>query len=72
MAGPRQRTAPADNEEFAAELESLALKHWTLQPNNKLPKFSSKVVDQIFHGLSERSFPLKELILLDQTLYLEK
>ena len=59
-------------EEFADELQSLARKHWLPGGTKKLPKFNARVVDQIFHGLSERSFPLKELLILDQTLYLEK
>jgi hypothetical protein len=69
MAGPK---TTALSEDFADELQSLALKHWNTQPNKKPPKFNAKVVDRIFQGLSERSFPLKELQLLDQTLYLEK
>jgi len=69
MANPAAET---DGEEFADELLSLARKHWLLEGKKKLPKFNAKVVDQIFHGLSERSFPIKELLLLDQTLYLEK
>ena len=77
--GPRRtRTAMARSSaetnggEFADELLSLARKHWLQEGKKKLPKFNAKVVDQIFHGLSERSFPIKELLLLDQTLYLEK
>lgn len=64
--------AQANGEEFADELQSLARKYWLPEGNKKLPKFNAKVVDQIFRGLSERSFPLKELLILDQTLYLEK
>ena len=64
--------AQANGEEFGDQLQSLARKHWLLEGRNKLPKFNAKVVDQIFHGLSERSFPLRELLILDQTLYLEK
>jgi len=64
--------AETNGEEFADELLSLARKHWLQEGKKKLPKFNTKVVDQIFHGLSERSFPIKELLLLDQTLYLEK
>ena len=64
--------AQANGEEFADELLSLSRKHWLPEGRKKLPKFNAKVVDQIFHGLSERSFPLKELLILDQTLYLEK
>jgi hypothetical protein len=69
MANP---TAEQNGEEFVDELQSLARKHWLQEGKKKLPKFTAKVVDQIFHGLSERSFPIKELLLLDQTLYLEK
>jgi hypothetical protein len=65
-------TTAAASEDFADELQSLAHKHWNTQSNKKPPKFNAKVVDRIFQGLSERSFPLKELQLLDQTLYLEK
>jgi len=72
MAGAPKMTATASSEEFSDELQSLAEKHWVLQPKRRLPKFNAKVVDQIFHGLSERSFPINELVLLDQTLYLEK
>jgi hypothetical protein len=61
-----------NGEEFADELQSLARKHWLPEGKKKLPKFNAKVVDQIFHGLSGRSFPLRELLILDQTLYLEK
>lgn len=64
--------AQANGEEFADQLQSLARKHWLPEGRNKPPKFNAKVVDQIFHGLSERSFPLRELLILDQTLYLEK
>jgi len=71
-AAPKKTTAAANSEEFGDDLQSLAQKHWTLQPKRKLPKFNAKVVHQIFDGLSERSFPIKELFLLDQTLYLEK
>ena len=69
MANP---TAEQNGEEFADELHSLARKYWLQEGKKKLPKFNAKVVDQIFHDLSERSFPIKELLLLDQTLYLEK
>jgi Intron-binding protein aquarius N-terminal len=58
--------------EFADELLSLAKKHWLPQEKKKRPKFNSKIVDQIFQGLNERSFPLQDLLVLDQTLYLEK
>jgi hypothetical protein len=58
--------------DFGDELQALARKHWVPQGKKKLPKFNTKVVDQIFQRLSERSFPLRELLLLDQTLYLEK
>jgi len=61
-----------NGEEFSDRLQSLAQKHWLAEGGKKLPKFNAKVVDQIFQGLSERSFPLRELVLLDQTLYLEK
>jgi hypothetical protein len=64
--------AGANGEEFADELQSLARKHWLAEGRKKLPKFNPKVIDQIFEGLSERSFPLRELLILDQTLYLEK
>jgi hypothetical protein len=69
MAVPKTTATSGD---FADELQSLAHKHWSTQANKKLPKFNAKVVDRIFQGLSERSFPLQELQLLDQTLYLEK
>jgi hypothetical protein len=64
--------AEPQGDEFSDELRALSTKHWLARGKKKLPKFNAKVVDQIFHGLSERSFPLKELLLLDQTLYLEK
>jgi hypothetical protein len=64
--------AQANGEEFVDELQSFARKHWLVEGKKKLPKFNAKIVDQIFHRLSERSFPLKELLILDQTLYLEK
>lgn len=67
-----EHNADANGEEFADELGSLARKHWLAEGQRKLPKFNAKVVDQIFEGLSERSFPLRELLILDQTLYLEK
>jgi len=73
MAGAADKmTAAAHSAEFGDELQSLAEKHWVPRPKRKSPKFSAKVVDQIFHGLRERSFPINELVLLDQTLYLEK
>ena len=62
----------ANGEEFADELQSLARKNWLVEGKKKRPKFNPKVVDQIFTGLSERSFPLRDLLILDQTLYLEK
>jgi hypothetical protein len=58
--------------EFSDELLSLSRKHWNVEGKKKQPKFQAKVVDQIFLGLSERSFPLRELVVLDQSLYLEK
>lgn len=58
--------------EYADELLSIAQKHWLPDKKKKKPKFNGKVVDQIFQGLSERSFSLRELLILDQTLYLEK
>jgi hypothetical protein len=58
--------------EYADELLSLARKHWLVEEQRKRPKFNGKVVDQIFKDLTERSFPLRELLVLDQTLYLEK
>jgi hypothetical protein len=61
-----------NGQEYADELLSLAKKHWLPEGKKKKPKFNGKVVDQIFQGLSERSFSLKELLVLDQTLYLEK
>ena len=64
--------AESNDEEFADAVQSLARKHWLPEEGKKAPKFNPKVVDQIFHGLSERSFPFKELLLLDQMLYLEK
>jgi len=64
--------AESNGQEFSDELQSLARKHWLPEGKKKLPKFNAKVVDQIFNGLNERSFPLKELLVLDQSLYLEK
>ena len=64
--------AEANGQDFADELWSLARRHWFPEGKKKLPKFNAKVVDQIFNGLNERSFPLKELLVLDQTLYLDK
>ena len=61
-----------NDEEFSDRLQSLAQKHWLAGGGKKLPKFSAQVVDQIFQGISERSFPLGELVLLDHSLYLEK
>jgi hypothetical protein len=58
--------------EYADELLSLAKKHWLPEGKKKKPKFTGKVVDQIFQGLSERSFSLRDLLALDQTLYFEK
>ena len=58
--------------EFADELLSLAWKNWLVEGAKKRPKFNPKLVDQIFNGLNERSFPLRELLILDQSLYLEK
>jgi hypothetical protein len=58
--------------EFSDELLALSRKHWLVEGKKKQPKFQAKVVDQIFQGLSERSFPLRELVVLDQSLYLEK
>jgi Intron-binding protein aquarius N-terminus len=58
--------------EFSDELLALSRKHWHVEGKKKQPKFQAKVVDQIFQGLSERSFPLRELVVLDQSLYLEK
>lgn len=58
--------------EFSDELLALSRKHWHVEGKKKLPKFQAKVVDQIFQGLSERSFPLRDLVVLDQSLYLEK
>ena len=62
----------ANGEEFVDELQSLSRKHWLVEGTKKRPKFQPKVVDQIFQGLSERSFPLRELVFLDQSQYLEK
>jgi Intron-binding protein aquarius N-terminus len=62
----------ANGEEFADELQALSRKHWLVEGKKKRPKFQPKVVDQIFQGLSERSFPLRELVVLDQSQYLEK
>jgi len=64
--------ANANGEEFADELLALAKKHWLVEGNKKRPKFNGRVVGQIYQSLSERSFPLKELLVLDQSLYLEK
>jgi hypothetical protein len=62
----------ANGEEFVDELQSLSRKHWLVEGTKKRPKFQPKVVDQIFQGLSERSFTLRELVFLDQSQYLEK
>ena len=64
--------AEPNGEEFVDELQSLSRKHWLVEGKRKRPKFQAKVVDQIFQGLSERSFPLRELVTLDQSQYLEK
>lgn len=64
--------AEANGDEFSDQLLTLAKKHWLVEGKKKKPKFNAKVVDQIFQGLSERSFPLKELLVLDQSLYLER
>ena len=64
--------ADGSGSDFSDELQALAKKHWLVQGKKKLPKFNAKVVDQIFERLTERSFPLRELLVLDQTLYLEK
>ena len=58
--------------EFTDTIQSLAQKFWVPEGKKKVKKFNPKVVDQIFAGLSERSFPLRDLITLDQSLYLEK
>jgi len=62
----------ANGEEFVDELQLLSRKHWLVEGTKKRPKFQPKVVDQIFQGLSERSFTLRELVFLDQSQYLEK
>src|SRR5579859_8055791 len=61
-----------NGQEYADELLTLARKHWLVEEKKKRPKFNGKVVDQIFQGLNERSFPLRELLVLDQTMYLER
>ena len=64
--------ANVNGSEYGDHLQLLAHKHWLAEDTKKRPKFNAKIVDQIFQGLSERSFPLKELLILDQLLYLEK
>jgi hypothetical protein len=64
--------AKANGGEFADELLALARKHWLVEGKKKKLKFNAKVVDQIYQNLSERSFPLNELLVLDQSLYLER
>ena len=64
--------AETNGEEFVDELLSLSRKHWLVEGKKRRPTFQAKVVDQIFQGLSERSFPLRELVVLDQSQYLER
>jgi len=58
--------------EFADDLLALAERNWVGHGKRHMPNFNAKLVDQIFAGLTERSFPLRALLVLDQTLYLEK
>jgi hypothetical protein len=64
--------AETNEGEFSDELLALSRKYWNVEGKKKKPKFQAKIVDQIFQGLGERSFPLRELVVLDQSLYLEK